>query len=76
MPIPLTNANIGPTYRVVAVEGRPEAARRIRELGLIVGADCRVIRRSPFGGPMEVALNHRRLGLRLADLTVLVEPAF
>lgn len=74
MPIPLKHARIGSTYTVVSVEGHSETTQRIRELGLIVGAKCTVVRKSPFGGPMEVALQCRNLGLRLTGLQILVEP--
>ncbi len=73
MPISLQHAHIGTRYRVVAVDGPAQSTQRVRELGMVVGAFCKVIRRSPFGGPIEVALDQRRLGLRLTGLSVLVE---
>jgi Fe2+ transport system protein FeoA len=74
MVLSIKKAELGQTYRVVAVQGVPESTQRIRELGLVVGAFCRVVRKSPFGGPMEVALDRRHLGLRLSGIEVLVEP--
>ncbi|RPI67421.1 MAG: ferrous iron transport protein A [Ignavibacteriae bacterium] len=63
-------------YRIVAVEGDGATAQRVRELGLIAGAVFRVVRRAPFGGPVEIALEQRRIGLRLSDgLKITAEPA-
>lgn len=69
----LQNAKVGELYRVVSVEGTLGSAQRVRELGLTVGATCKLIRRMPFGGAIEVAVQHRHLGLRLSGVTVLVE---
>jgi len=65
----------GTPYRIVAVEGECTTTQRVRELGFIPGAMCTVVRRAPFGGPMEVALERRTIGLRLtSQLSILVEP--
>ena len=65
----------GIPYRIVAVQGECTTTQRVRELGFIPGATCTVVRRAPFGGPMEVALERRTIGLRLTgDLSILVEP--
>lgn len=65
----------GVPYRILAVEGECTTSQRVRELGFIPGATCTVVRRAPFGGPMEVALERRTIGLRLtAQLSILVEP--
>lgn len=48
---------------------------RVRELGLIPGKLCRIVRRAPFGGPLEVAVGNTHVGLRLNGvLRILVEP--
>jgi Fe2+ transport system protein FeoA len=75
MPIPLQDAPVQSTVRIVAIDGDPQATMRVRELGLTTGSVCRVIRRAPFGGPVEVAVGATHLGLRLNDiLRILVEP--
>ena len=71
----LQNIPIGEEFRVVAVTGDGATAQRVRELGLIPGAVVRVVRRAPFGGPMEVALERRHFGLRLdKGMSIQVEP--
>lgn len=40
---------------------------RLLELGLTPGADVEVVRRAPFGDPIEIALRGTRLCLRRAD---------
>jgi len=71
----LQEIGIGIEYRIVEVQGSCPTAKRLRELGMIPGAVCRVVRRAPFGGPMEVALEHRTLGIRFEKgLSVIVEP--
>lgn len=74
MNVSLQQAQPGSTYRVVSIEGQNESTQRIRELGIIVGACCTVVRKSPFGGPMEVALQSRNIGVRLTGLHIMVEP--
>ncbi|MCO6465712.1 MAG: ferrous iron transport protein A [Bradyrhizobiaceae bacterium] len=74
MSILLQHALPGTTYRIVSVEGAPESTQRIRELGLTVGAQCMVVRKSPFGGPVELSVGSRHLGIRLTQVDVLVEP--
>lgn len=74
MQVPLQHAQPGNTYKVVSIEGQSESTQRIRELGMMVGVHCTVIRKSPFGGPLEIALQRRNLGLRLTGLRILVEP--
>ena len=62
-------------YRIVSVEGDCCTAQRVRELGLVSGAVCTVVRRAAFGGPMEIALDRRTIALRLtSQLAILVEP--
>jgi Fe2+ transport system protein FeoA len=71
----LQNIPLGIQYRIVSVQGTGFTAQRVRELGLIPGAVCTMIRRAPFGGPMEIALERRKVGLRLeAGLSIVVEP--
>lgn len=62
-------------YQIVRVSGDGATAQRLRELGFLPGAICTVVRRAPFGGPMEVALERRNVGLRLtSDVQIQVEP--
>lgn len=41
--------------------------RRLSELGMINGTEVKLMRKAPFGGPMEIALRHTRICLRQAE---------
>ena len=46
----------------------PEAAAmRLQELGLLPGASIRLVRRAPFGCPMEFVVAGSRLAIRVSD---------
>lgn len=49
--------------------------RRARELGLVHGVVCTVVRRAPFSGPIELATPLAHIGVRPSDeLRIDVEP--
>lgn len=62
-------AELGPGDRakIVAVQGDPDAARRLMDLGLIRGTPVEVMRRAPLGDPIEVRLRGFMLTLRAAE---------
>ena len=73
IPIPIQNVPAGSSVQIVSVEGGGGAARRALELGLVAGMICRVVRKAPFGGPLEIEVGRTRIGIRPAiDLCVLV----
>jgi len=74
MTIPLQKAQTGRMYKVVTVSGTDVQAQRIRELGVVLGAELIVLRRHPFGGPLEIQLATRKIGIRLGSVHVVVEP--
>jgi len=45
----------------------PSIARRLMELGLIPGAEVEVIRRAPFGDPLEITVRGVHLWLRRSE---------
>ena len=70
----LQNLPVGTRCRVVSLEGDTAHTRRLMELGMVPGVWCTVIRKAPFGGPLEVALEVSRLGVRPTnDLRIYVE---
>ena len=72
---PLTDLALNQEASIVSMDGPETVVQRLQELGLIPGAVIRVVRKAPFGGPMEIALPFRSLGLRLPDdLVINVEP--
>ena len=47
--------------------GHDEHITRLRELGLVPGTRIRLVRRSLFGDPIEVAVRGSRLALRRSE---------
>jgi ferrous iron transport protein A len=54
----------GHTATISALDGDPEIRTRIQSLGLRVGRDVAIIRRSRFGGPIQVRIGTTDLLIR------------
>lgn len=54
----------GTRCRIVSVEGDVRHTDRVMQLGLVPGVWCTIVRKAPFGGPLELALDDARLGVR------------
>jgi ferrous iron transport protein A len=64
----------GQTGRVHSVQGEPQLALRILELGLVAGTPVRLLRAAPLGGPIEVEVDGFFLSLRRSEAdAVLIE---
>lgn len=75
MPQDLQHVPVDHTVKIVSVEGEDAAAMRVRELGLTYGTVCKIVRKAPFGGPVEVAVGQTHIGIRLNNVVrILVEP--
>lgn len=74
-PMSLKHLNRGRSARVLRIKEHNETVDRLSELGLIEGEKVTMIRKAPFGDPIEIELMNYRLVLRNeeADL-VEVEP--
>jgi ferrous iron transport protein A len=60
--------------RIFAVKAQGELGRRIRDMGLVPGADVEVIGRAPLGDPVAVRLSGFTISLRNSEAdAVLVE---
>ena len=71
----LESIPVGSQCRILDVQGDPTAVRRARELGLVHGVVCTVVRRAPFSGPIELATPLAHIGVRPSDeLRIDVEP--
>jgi Fe2+ transport system protein FeoA len=46
------------------VHGAPDFARRMSELGLVPGTEIRLIRRAPFGDPIEFVVRGSHFSIR------------
>jgi Fe2+ transport system protein FeoA len=60
----LNRLGIGQCGTVVSIEGDADLRRRLLELGLCGGTKVEVVRRSPFGDPIEFRLRGYCLSLR------------
>lgn len=60
----LNRLGIGQSGTVVKVEADRELRRRLMEMGFCQGTQVEVIRRSPFGDPIELKLRGYCLSLR------------
>ena len=69
----LANLAIGREARVLAVNGSGAIARRLMEMGVVPGAQVRVIKTAPLGDPIEVRVRGYHLALRRTEaLTITV----
>jgi ferrous iron transport protein A len=60
----LATLPIGAQARVIAVNGTGAVARRLMEMGVVPGAQVRVIKTAPLGDPIEVRVRGYHLALR------------
>lgn len=60
----LSRLTPGQSGRIVTVQGEPQLALRILELGLVCGTPVRLLRAAPLGGPIEVEIDGSFLSLR------------
>lgn len=63
----LSRAELGSRLRVVGVRPSGALSHRLMELGLIEGAEVRVVRRAPLGDPLQVRVGDYDLSLRSAE---------
>jgi len=47
--------------------GSTPLRQRLMELGITIGSEIRVVRKAPFGGPIEISVRGYRLSLRRAE---------
>lgn len=65
---PLDTLKRGTKARVSRVGGGATPLRqRLMEMGITVGSDIQVIRKAPFGGPIEISVRGYRLTLRRSE---------
>jgi len=57
----------GISARVVSIEGMPSVVERMKELGLVEGTIVSVVRRSLFGGTVQLRYGSSTLAVRLPD---------
>lgn len=69
----LANLEIGVTAQITAVTGETPISRRLLEMGVVPGANVRVIKSAPFGDPLEIRVRNSHLAVRRSEArTILV----
>jgi ferrous iron transport protein B len=63
----LANVPIGATARVINVSGDSALEQRILEMGVLPGAEIKVIRQAPLGDPIEIRVMGYSLSLRRSE---------
>ena len=63
----LTNVPIGSEARVTSVKGTGRITRRLMEMGVVPGAEIRIIKTAPFGDPIEVRVRGYSLAMRRTE---------
>lgn len=62
--IPLRSLSVGQKARIASVRADGELGRRIRDMGLVTGAEVEVIGRAPLRDPVALRLPGFTLSLR------------
>ena len=63
----LATAPLGTRLRLTRMRVRGSLACRLMEMGLVEGAEVRVVRRAPLGDPMQVRVGDYDLSLRASE---------
>lgn len=63
----LTGLPQGTDARVVSVGGQGPVTRRLLEMGVIPGVTVSVVKKAPFGDPMEVRVRGYSLAMRRSE---------
>lgn len=63
----LTDLAIGAEARVVSVAGEGRVTRRLMEMGVIPGVTVSVVKKAPFGDPIEVRVRGYSLAMRRSE---------
>ena len=52
---------------IIKLDSAHNSKLRLAEMGVMPGVDIRMIKKSPFGGPVQVKINNNYLTLRKED---------
>jgi Fe2+ transport system protein FeoA len=66
--IPLLALPVGRAARIAEPGGAGAIPSRLEDLGFVPGTELRVLRRAPFGDPIEVEIRGYRLCLRARQI--------
>ena len=63
----LYDLNINSEAKIHSLKSNEKFCSRLLELGVIPGTYIRVIKKNPFGGPLQIKLNDYYLAIRKED---------
>lgn len=63
----LADLSPGASAVVTAISGASRIAARLMEMGFVPGAAVRVLRKAPFGGPIQYRLHNGSISMRSAE---------
>lgn len=63
----LADLTPGASAIVTAISGASRVASRLMEMGFVPGAVVHVLRRAPFGGPIQYRLHSVSISMRVAE---------
>ena len=65
----------GSKAKVIQVKGRGKTRKRVLDMGMIPGVEIEVLRKAPFGDPIEFLVKGYRLSLRKTEAEyIMVQP--
>ncbi len=67
----LPRVPLGGRFRITGVRSDSPLAFRLMELGLIEGAEGRVLRRAPLGDPLHLRVGDYELALRASEAALI-----
>ncbi len=67
----LSKCPLGARFRITAVRPESPVAFRLMEMGLIEGAEGRLLRRAPLGDPLQLRVGDYELSLRNSEASLI-----
>ncbi len=72
MPTTLDKVDVGRSGTITKVEGSGPVKTRLRDMGFVRGAEFEVVRKAPFGDPIELTIKGYQITLRKAQGKLIV----
>ena len=63
----LNDLNINSTAKIHSFKNSHESTARLSEMGIIPGSIVRLVKKNPFGGPLQLKLNNYYIAIRKED---------
>ena len=63
----LTDLNPGETATINEINGNSHLQNRLVELGFLIGIEVRMVKKTPFNGPVEIKIRNSYLTIRWND---------